>query len=153
MLRLVRSVALAMVVSGGMVSEGSANCPYRTMTPSGATFSGWAEETSLACVIAVDPGCPRCRPGCMHQCLGGSWIPLAGTSCEEPLTAAPPWASGGTATDLSQFRNGTSAPECIYYDRDGRRLDLAPADLARAEQSGLVARKTCPADTGSRLPR
>lgn len=142
--RFVWSAALALIVSGGVATEGSANCPYRTMTPSGATYSGWAQESSLACVVAVDPGCPRCRPGHMHQCLGGSWIPLAAAPCEEPLTAAPPSALAQPGPDLSQFQNGTSANGCIYYDRDGRRLDLPPADLGWAEESGLVARKSCP---------
>ena len=144
MLRFMRYLALALMVSGGIASEGSADCTYRTRAPSGATFSGWAQETSLACVVSVDPGCPRCRPGFLHQCLGGSWIPLGAAPCEEPLTAAPPQISGRADARLVQPGNDTSVNGCLYYDRDGRRFDLPPADLAWAEQSGLVARKSCP---------
>lgn len=143
---LLASLSISVIaLVGAWPQEARADCSYRTMTPQGQITSAMAAENSIACVAQPSPDCPQCRSGLQHQCIAGEWRPIKGSSCGGgPQLAAPPTASDGT--DLApqdQQRLGSSEQKCIYYDRDGRRMNLSPKDLAWAEDAGLVADKKC----------
>lgn len=142
---LLVTLSLSMILTIGLRQEARADCPYRTLTPQGQVASATAPEGSVACVAQPTPDCPQCRSGLQHQCLGGEWQPIEGSSCGGgPQVSAPPTPPAGN--DLARNpgqRTGGPQQNCIYYDRDGRRMNLSPKDLAWAEDAGLVADKKC----------
>lgn len=71
-------------------------------------------------------------------------MPIAGTLCGGgPQLASPPEVPPQAGAG-DQTASGSAAEErCIFYDKDGRRIELAPQDRAWAEDAGLVADKKC----------
>jgi len=134
----------ALVLTLGIGGVAKADCPYRTMTPQGQITSSMAPESSVACVAQPSPDCPQCKAGAQHECVGGTWWPIEGSSCGAgPQLTSPPQAPSHAATTEQTASRPATSERCIFYDRDGRRIELSPEDRAWAEEAGLVADKKC----------